>query len=125
MEKYEVVRKLYVREEIGHEYYESFRIISKELKRAAHNAGLGLKILKLDYKSDNDKGTVLNNGDVSISTNLYIAIKAASKLGKEHSFVVTGVVGLKRPLVAVSGEALEIIIDDEMKDEDIITYRYC
>ena len=48
--KLEVIRKVYFYEEEQHDFYDGFRTVVKEIKRASHNAHLNAEIVDLNCK---------------------------------------------------------------------------
>ena len=86
-EKFKVIRKLYWRGEVNRDCYINFRTITKEIKRAAHNAGLKADLLKVDY-------ACLSPNEISISgagvngINLLVFIKPVPELKGENFTVV-------------------------------------
>lgn len=127
-EKFEIIRKVYFHENENHDYFDSFRSITKEIKRAAHNAGLKAEIIKLAYKTNPKKAELINISLEDVDFNLFILIKSAAKFTRENDFVVTTVQGLNTPILLQSSIVNEIsykvTINDDMRDESDITYLY-
>ena len=86
-EKLKVIRKLYLRPEVGCDCYVNFRTITKEIKRAAHNAALKTKILHLDYTCLS-KNEISISGDSTMDVNLLVFIKPVPEL-KGDNFTIS------------------------------------
>lgn len=128
-EKFEIIRKLYFYENENHDYYDSFRTITKEIKRAAHNAGLTAEIINLDYNYKIDYIKLDNPELTTIEFNIYILIKSAAKFTRQDDFVITTVQGFSNPIKLYSSidegySSFKAYIDDDMDNELEITYCY-
>lgn len=87
-EKFETIRKLYYDESLKRDRYPNFRAIVKEIKRAAHNAGLSATALKVDYQFDDD-GNILLQSNNHYTYNLTVYFKNAANYNKRNNFIVT------------------------------------
>ena len=129
-EKFNIIKDLYYDPNVEHEYFDSFRTITKEVKRAAHNAGLRAEIIDLDYKSTPRNTTLINPHNVDATFNLFIAIKSAAKFTREYDFVVITMQGFQDsitlPGVVILDEPIsyKITFSDDMYNEDEISYYF-
>ena len=86
-EKLEIIRKLYFKPEVQKDCYDSFRTITKEVKRAAHNAGLDYKLLNFSYDSDEINATISGDTDTLNSITLLVFIRPVMEI-KEDYFTI-------------------------------------
>lgn len=128
-EKFEIIREVYFHENENHDYYDSFRTITKEIKRASHNAGLKADIVNLDYKSTPKNIELINPDFNDVEFNLFIMIKSAAKFTREFDFVVTTIQGFNN-YITLSGSSVDnpipykVTINDDMSDEIDVSYYY-
>ena len=85
-EKFKIIRKLYLRPEVNCDCYINFRTITKEIKRAMHNAGLKADLLKVDYESLDS--SVVISGEGINSINLLVFIKPVPQLRGDNFTVL-------------------------------------
>ena len=129
-EKFDIIKDLYYDPNVEHEYFDSFRTITKEVKRAAHNAGLRADIIDLDYKSTPRNTTLVNPHDTDVEFNMFIAIKSAAKFTREFDFVVTTMqafdenIRLAGTVILDEPVSYKITLSDDMYDEQEISYYF-
>lgn len=87
IEKFKIIRKLYFDENYNCDCYSNFRTITKEIKRAAHNAGLKAELL--DVKYDTSDSEIIIKGDNVAFINLTVYIKPVTF--KKDSFTVADI----------------------------------
>lgn len=128
-EKFEIIKNLYFNANINHEYFDSFRTITKEVKRAAHNATLKADIINLEYKSTPRGIELINPYIDDAEFNLFILIKSAARYAREYDFVVTTMQGfnsnIKLPGIGLDDPvSYKITFSNDMNDESKISYYY-
>lgn len=121
-QKFDEKQSLYYSKDINHPCFSSFREITKEIKRVAHNAGLTANLLKTEFKTFKDhieiKGTNLNDMNFIVSF-----AKVYNKETKTVSFVITKMEAYSYfTLLDVSFRIINI--DNDMKNCDYTTYVY-
>ena len=85
-EKFDLVRKLYFNEKVKCDCYDSFRAITKEVKRAAHNANLKAELLHMTYESFHN--TINISGGCLNDINLLVFIKPVKGLDEDRFTIV-------------------------------------
>ena len=129
--KFETIRALYYDKNIKHDCYNNFRAIIKEIKRAAHNAGLEAKLLKVDYEFAED-GNIILHSDKYYDFNLVVYFKSAEEYNRRNSFVITEIKSGDYKTGIFCYECNGILepnkyilpIDDDARDGKDITYKY-
>lgn len=119
---FEEKQNLYFDENINDYCFESFREMTKEIKRVANNAGLKAELLKLDFESYKDyikiKGP--NVRDINFIVSLSKVYKSDTR---NVSFIITKIEAFSN--FNINNSAYKIIdIDNNMMDCDSITYVY-
>lgn len=139
-EKFETIRELYKEKVdifpyddngfpplikfIEKDCYNSFRTIIKEIKRAAHNAGLKTRLLKVDYKASNIMIDITKTEEEKDGYyNLVVTFKSAANYNKSDDFIITEIVGLEVGNV-VEEDNNGIYVNNYMKDDTDITYYW-
>lgn len=132
--KFETIRALYYNKDINHDCYGSFRSIVKEIKRAAHNAGLEATMVKVDYEIGED-GNILLRNEKDYEFNLVVYFKSAEEYGKKNRFVITKIKCgdytthvFKCINISSAGKSYfatnTLIVDNDARDSKDITYTY-
>lgn len=123
-EKFDIIRKLYTDNNIQKDTFGSFRGIMKEVKRAAHNAGLKANLFKSEYYSDYNSIMVCNTNNEDMQINLIVTFRKLNPKIKRNAFVITKFLGFTNVVELSTNQTLSIIIDDDMKDDTYITYDF-
>lgn len=126
-EKFDIIKKLYFNDMIERDVFKSFREIVREVKRAAHNAGLTAELIKAEYHADFTSIMACNTSDNEVGINLIVTFKKFDyynpKMKREFSdFIITKFLGFPEIVTLSSNQTVSIIIDDDMRyyDDDII-----
>lgn len=145
--KLEVIRKVYFYEEEQHDFYDGFRTVVKEIKRASHNAHLNAEIVDLNCKyfstsvsELDDEGKLIrnkplkhirayNNSENTVEFNLCLLLKGGARLNRDDSFVITGLLGFDKMINLLPNneeepEYYQVDLNEDLCDETEPTYIY-
>lgn len=129
-EKFEIIKNLYFDEKVGHEYFDGYRTIIKEVKRAAHNAGLKATISNLEYKSKNNNKIIEigNECEFPVEFNFLIFITGGAKYTREYDFIVSSIYAMSN-MTTLEGKydspvKYKVTVSDDMRDCTEISYYY-
>lgn len=121
-QKFEEKQSLYFNEDVNDYCFSSFREMTKEIKRAANNAGLKAKLIKVDYETFENciKVKSLETQDINFIVSI---AKIYNKKIRDVNFVITKM-EVKSAFSIDNSLVKTINIDDDMMDRDSITYTY-
>lgn len=121
-QKFEEKQDLYFNEDVNDYCFSSFREMTKEIKRAANNAGLKAKLIKVDYETFENciKVKSLETQDINFIVSI---AKIYNKKIRDVNFVITKIEA--KSTFSIDNSLVKTInIDDDMMDRDSITYTY-
>lgn len=132
IKNFEVIRKLYYKEELDCDSYSSFSSITREIKRAAHNSNLKAELQKIDYKAytnesitvDSQTGQILEknithcitlNNDTEYSYNLEVYFKRIHSTHIKREFIITSIKGFEKEHISGGKSSTVIFVDPNMR----------
>ena len=123
-EKFDIIRELYTDNNVGRDTFKSFRSIMKEVKRAAHNAGLKTEVFKGVYCRDDISIMTYNIEEEEVGINLVVTFKKVNPEISNNKFIITKFLGFPDVVTLNPNQTLSIIIDDDMMDINDLTYDF-
>lgn len=122
-EKFKEKQNLYYNEDLNDFCFDSFTQIIREIKRTAHNAGLTVKLIKVEFESFKNYIKVYDSNYLK-DINLIISIsKIYDSKNKDIKFTVTKIEAYSM-FSDTDSVIIFVPIDEDMKDHSNITYIY-